>query len=135
MIKTEQQIERDFYLMFKQSALGAAIGGNVLRADERNNDAQTEDLIVKFLSGRDSQVQSGVVIVNIYVPDITNEQGRKVRNKPRIAELEALLAEVIEDNASTDYDIETDGTPASQAVEGIDQHVIFARIYFERLNV
>jgi len=135
MTKTEQQIERDFYLLFKQSALGAAIGGNVLRADEREDNAQGEDLTIKFLAGRDSQVQSGVVVVNIYVPDITNEQGRMVRNKPRIGELQALLLQVVEGNTDNDYHIETDGSPASQKVEGINQHSIFARIYFERLNV
>lgn len=62
MIKTEIQVERDFYSFVKSSKLGKAIKGSVYRSDMRPADAKTEDLIVKFLAGLDEQVQSGVVI-------------------------------------------------------------------------
>jgi len=137
MAKTEQQIERDFYMLVTASSLGQALQGNVYRADERPDNADTEDLVIKFLSGLDEQEQIGVVIFNIYVKDITNVQGRKVSNKPRIAELQELLQTFVNENnfTNTEYKLQTDGSPASQAVDGIEQHIIFARIKFYRLNV
>ena len=48
-MKTEKQIERDFYLLIKQSNLGAAIRGSIYRSEMRPADATSEDIIVKFL--------------------------------------------------------------------------------------
>ena len=78
MIKTETQIERDFYSFVKNSDLGKAIRGKVYRPEMRPANATTEDLIVKFLAGLDEQVQTGVVIFNLYVPDIPYTDGRMV---------------------------------------------------------
>ena len=50
--KTEQQIERDFYSFVNKSPLGKAIKGKVYRDEMRPTDAKTEDLIVKFYTGR-----------------------------------------------------------------------------------
>lgn len=54
----------------------------------RPANATTEDLIVKFLAGLDEQVQTGVVIFNLYVPDIPHADGRMVPDKNRIGKLE-----------------------------------------------
>lgn len=137
MAKTEQQIERDFYMLVTASSLGQALQGNVYRADERPENAQTEDLVIKFLSGVDEQQQVGVVIFNIYVNDITNDNGRKVSNKPRIAQLQELLQSFIHSNNynNGEYKLQTDGTPATQEVESIAQHIVFARIKFYTLNI
>ena len=79
MIKTEQQIERDFYSFIKESSLGKAIKGSIYRPDMRPADAKTEDLVVKFYTGIDEQIQSGTVIIDIYIPDVKNTDGRMVR--------------------------------------------------------
>lgn len=134
-MKTEKQIERDFYLLIKQSNLGAAIRGSIYRSEMRPADATSEDIIVKFLSGLDAQVQQGVVILNIYVPDITlRTDGRKVEDKERVAELEALVIDFIEHHGSTEYLIESDLTPTSMLNEELEQHLIYARLRFQRLS-
>ena len=91
MIKTETQIERDFYSFVKNSDLGKAIRGKVYRPEMRPTDATTEDLIVKFLAGLDEQVQTGVVIFNLYVPDIPYTDGRMVPDRKRIAGVDSLI--------------------------------------------
>ena len=136
-IKTENQVERDFYGFVCNSTLGKAVSGKVCRSGMRPANADSEDIVVKFLAGLDEQIQSGVVIINVYVPDIL-DGGRKVKDFGRIGTLESLIAEFVQDvNFSPqDYDgyrIETDGTPSSMQVEGIEQHVIYARIKFNRL--
>lgn len=133
-IKTEKQVERDFYTFIRESALGRGINGTVYRSEMRPPDADTEDLVVKFLAGLDEQIQSGVVIINIYVPDVPfGTEGRKVEDKTRVEALESLIKDFVHENNNTEYRITTDGTPSSTKVEGIEQHLIYARIKFNRL--
>lgn len=132
--KTEKQIERDFYTLIKASALGNGIKGTVYRSEMRPDDATTEDLVVKFLAGLDEQIQSGVVIINIYVPDKPyGKTGRLVEDKSRVEYLESLIQDFVNDNEDAEYLMQTDGTPASTSIEGIEQHLIYARIKFNRL--
>lgn len=135
MIKTEQQIERDFYSFIKNSPLGEAIKGGIYRDEMRPANATTEDLVIKFLSGIDEQVQTGVVIINLYVPDIAcSKGGRKIKDAARIAELEELILSFVNDNADTEYWMQTDGTPISMFNEEIKQHLIYSRIKFNRIT-
>lgn len=130
--KTEQQIERDFYSFVNKSPLGKTIKGKVYRDEMRPADAKTEDLIVKFYTGVDGQVQTGTVILDVYVPDITNKDGRKVKNSPRIAELQVLILDFIENNDNTEYLMETELSPYTIKSEEIEQHEIKVRIKFNR---
>lgn len=132
--KTEQQIERDFYSFVNNSPLGKAIKGKVYRDEIRPTDAKAEDLIVKFYTGVDGQVQTGTVILDIYVPDITNKDGRKVKNSPRIAELQELVLNFIENNDNTEYLMETELSPYTIKSEEIEQHEIKVRIKFNRIT-
>lgn len=136
MIKTEMQIERDFYDFVSASTLGTTIRGNIYRSEMRPHNATEEDLVVKFLAGYDTQIQYGIVVFNIYVPDIAwGEDGRKVADKARIAELQqAVLLFADEASASGEYRLETDGTPRTYYNEDIEQHLIAARFSFKRLT-
>nr|DAO59901.1 MAG TPA: hypothetical protein [Caudoviricetes sp.] len=134
MKKTEIQIERDFYQLIKNSRLGAEIRGTVYRSEMRPADATGEDLIVKFLAGTDEQIQRGTVILNLYVPDINFKDGRKVADKKRIGVLQAMILDFIETCDDTDYLIASDGTPYSTMNPDIEQHLIVARIKFQRIS-
>ena len=100
----------------------------------RPADAKEEDLIVKFLSGTDEQIQRGTVILNLYVPDINFKDGRKVADKKRIGVLQAMILDFIETCDDTDYLIASDGTPYSTMNPDIEQHLIVARIKFQRIS-
>lgn len=134
MKKTEMQIERDFYQLIKNSKLGAQIRGTVYRSEMRPADATDEDLIVKFLAGTDEQIQRGTVILNLYVPDINFKDGRKVADKKRIGELQELILDFIETCDDTDYLIESESTPYSTMNPDIEQHLIVARLKFQRIS-
>ena len=133
-MKTENEIERDFYTLVKNSDLGAAIRGTVYRREIRHDNDDSEDLIVKFLAGTDEQIQPGTVILNIYVPDIDFQDGRKVEDKERIGTLQSLIREFIKNCDSVDYDIKSDGTPYSTQNPDIEQHLIVSRIKFKRFS-
>ena len=69
--KTEKRIERDFYEFVTKSELAKAVSGKVYRKGMRPPESDKEDIVVKFLSGVDEQVHSGIVVLNIYVPYIS----------------------------------------------------------------
>lgn len=132
--KSEKQIEREFFAFVKQSVLGQEIRGSIYRAEMRPANAKTEDLIVKFLAGLDEQIQSGVVLLNIYVPDVPyGKDGRKVEDMSRVEAIETLIQQFIDENNDTEYWMQTDTSPTSMKIEGIEQHLITARIKFNRL--
>lgn len=133
MIKTEEEIERDFYSFVKNGDLGGAIKGAVYRDGMRPADAETEDLVIKFLAGLDEQVQSGVVIFNLYVPDKLRSDGSKVIDHSRIAELQKAIRAFIDESEDTEYWLQTDTTPTTMTNEELEQHFIYARIKFYRL--
>ena len=127
-------MERDIYSLIKESVLGQGIKGKVYRSEMRPADATTEDIVIKFLAGEDEQVQIGVVICSIYVPDILKAKGRMVIDHARIAVLEELALEFIETSTDTEYLLKTDGSMTTYSYESIGQHVISMRIKFQRLN-
>lgn len=132
-MKTESQIERDFFTFIK-SALGTVIRGDVYRSEMRPANAVTEDAVVKFLAGTDTQIQSGIVLLHVYVPDIAWTDGRNVADKTRIGEIEESIIDFIRNNDDTEYLIETDGTPYSTLNVEIEQHLVVARLKFQRIT-
>ena len=70
MAKTSKQIQGDIYNLLKGSALCSMISGDVYRSGYRPRDSRLEDAVVIFTTGLPDQIQTGVVTVNIYVPDI-----------------------------------------------------------------
>lgn len=133
-IKTENQVERDFFIYIKESNLGNAIRGNVYRPDMRPSDAKTEDLVVKFYTGVDAQVQTGTIILDLYVPDTKSKDGRMVRNHSRIGALQEEIQSFIDGFSEPEYLIETEVSPYTIEVEGLSQHCIKTRIKFQRLS-
>lgn len=134
--KTEKRIERDFFEFVTKSELAKAVSGKVYRKGMRPPESDKEDIVVKFLSGIDEQIQSGIIVLNIYVPDTTiRSTGAKVEDIKRVEELEELALSFIEENDSTEYELSKDGTPKSLEAEGIEQHFISVRIKFKRITI
>lgn len=134
--KTEKRIERDFFEFVSNSELAKNISGMVYRKGMRPVGSDKEDIVVKFLSGIDEQIQSGIIVLNIYVPDTTiRSTGAKVEDIKRVEELEELVLSFIEENDSTEYELSKDGTPKSLEAEGIEQHFIQVRIKYRRITI
>lgn len=133
MAKTENQIERDFYSI-ANNALGNIIRGTVYRRGMRPDNAKTEDCIAKFLGGVDEQIQTGTVVLNIYVPFIPYQDGRRGEDLNRIGELEEQVKEAVKAIDDTDYEITTETTPQSYKMDEIEQTIIAVRLRFQRLN-
>lgn len=132
-MKTEMQIERDFFTFIKDN-IGANIRGGVYRSEMRPANSTDEDAVIKFLAGIDSQIQTGIMLLHVYVPGITMKDGNVVADKIRVGEIEEMILDFVNDNDNTEYLIETDGTPYASLNNEIDQHVVVARLKFQRIT-
>lgn len=129
MIKTSLQIEGDFYRMIKAHPLGKMLKGEVYRHGNRPTDATTEDAVVSFLSGLDTQLQTGIVVMNVYVPNIAP----KISDTARLEEIESQVHQFLWDN-ETDYYIETEQTPHIEEIEDTRQTCLVVRFRFSRMT-
>lgn len=134
MKKTGTEIEEDVYLMLCRSGLNRVLRGTVYRDGMRPINSQSEDAVIKFLAGLDNQVQSGVVILNIYVPNIDAGTGYKVKDVARCKALEKSVHELIQGLTIQEYDLSFDGIPQAFEVEGLEQYFINVRLNFRRIT-
>ena len=91
MAKTSKQIQGDVYRLLKDSVLSGMISGKVYRSGYRPRDSNREDAVVIFTTGLPDEIQTGVVTVNIYVPDTDlYGNGVLVEDGQRTEEIERL---------------------------------------------
>ena len=91
MAKTSKQVQGDVYKLLRDSTLYTMISGEVYRSGMRPRDSRLEDAVVIFTAGLPTQIQTGIVTVNIFVPDIDPyDNGVLVEDSERTEEVERL---------------------------------------------
>lgn len=131
-IKTEKQIEKDIFRIIKASPINTMIGGTLYRKGMRPRNAKTEDAVVAFLSGLDGQFQTGVVLLNIYVPMTQNASSDKITDISRVETLEAAVKDFFDECSEVNYLFELRETPYSEDLDAIEQTRINVRIHYTR---
>jgi hypothetical protein len=137
MAKTAKEIQTDFYTLLKGSSLAEAVNGGVYRDGMRPRDSKKEDIVIIFSSGEEGEIQSGIVTLNIYVPDITPYRcGTMIENAARTATLERAAQDWYEGikGAMPGYLFRLYNTIHTAADEDINQHFIVAQIKFKFCN-
>lgn len=134
---TAGQIESKVYDLLSDSLLKTIIGGKIYKEDTRPSDSKNEDIVISFLDGRDDQIQSGIVVVNAYVPDIDNgDRGIKVKNIERCIELEHALNLFSESiSIHEDFMFKTDKTIKTFKEDDIQQHFVNLRLKYKRSTI
>lgn len=131
---TAKQIQGDVYTFLKDSVLCSMISGDVYRNGLRPRDSGKEDAVVIFTTGLPDQIQTGVVTVNIYVPDIDPYgNGVLVEDGRRTAELESLAAEWVESLSAglSNYRFRLQQTIYTEEDADIRQHFVVVKLRFE----
>ena len=131
-IKTEKQIEKDIFRIIKASPINTMIGGTLYRKGMRPRNSKTEDAVVAFLSGLDGQFQTGVVLLNIYVPMTQNASSDKITDISRVETLEAAVKDFFDECSEVNYLFELRETPYSEDLDEIEQTRINVRIHYTR---
>jgi len=113
--------------------LVSIINGKVYKFGMRPRDSKKEDAVVKFVTGFDSQIQSGTVVINIYIPDFDAFQnGVLVRDIARCTEIEVAANKWIDSLTveKTDYNFRLSQTIYTEEEPEINQHFVSIRLRF-----
>lgn len=134
MAKTSKQVQGDIYQLLKDSTLYTLISGEVYRQGYRPRDSRLEDAVVIFTTGIPNQIQTGVVTVNIFVPDIDPyDNGVWVEDGERTERVERLAQEWV-DNLTTEvscYKFKLQQTIYTEEESEIKQHFVVVKLKYE----
>lgn len=134
-IKTETQIEKDFFHFVKESPIASTIMGKVYRDGTRPRNSKAEDAVVIFTSGLDGQIQDGVVVLNVFVPKKPfGKDTEPVKDIGRVDELEQLIRDWLRFWDNTEYLIVSKDMPTIRSNEDPETHETYiqARLKFRR---
>ncbi|WP_373260938.1 hypothetical protein [Phocaeicola vulgatus] len=134
MAKTSKQIQGDVYRLLKDSVLSGMISGEVYRNGYRPRDSRKEDVVVIFTTGLPDEVQTGVVTVNIYVPDIDlYGNGVLVEDGQRTEEIERLSNDWVKSLTADKscYKFRLQQTIYTEAEPDINQHFIVVKLHYD----
>ncbi len=131
MRKTGSEIESDVYAIINASQLKTAIGGLTYKEGLRPINSKAEDAVVSFMTGLDGQIQTGVVNLNIYVPNIDNGSGSLVKNVSRCRVLEILANAIIQELVPGEYHFALGAIIQTFPADEINQHFVNCKIKFE----
>ena len=134
MAKTAKDIQTDFYTLLKDSDLAAMVNGIVYRDGFRPRDSKKEDIVIIYSAGEDDgEIQSGIVTLNIYVPDILPcKNGTMVENAARTAKIERAAQEWYESirGVMPEYILRLYNTIHTTADEDINQHFVVVQVKY-----
>lgn len=137
MAKTGKQIQNDVLALLKSGSLPSLISGKVYRRGYRPRDSKLEDAIVIFTTGLPGQIETGVVTINIYVPDIDPYQnGVLVEDGQRCEQLEMVAAEWVESltTAVSNYRFRLQQTIYTEEEPDINQHFVVVKLKYEYID-
>lgn len=135
MIKTQKEIEDDIYQNIMSSDLKNTINGNIYKSGLRPRDSKIEDIIVISTTGIPTQIQEGIITLNIYVNDITPyNNGVYVENGTRIQTLQRAAQDWVENLNIEGYKFKLKQTIYSVQDEVINQHFIVVKLAYKYFN-
>ena len=129
MRKTGLAIEEYIHGLLKGQVV---VSGGVYRNGTRPFDSKAEDIVVSFLSGRDSLdgfSQIGIVNINAYVPGRDFGSPLLVKDVKRCEELESAISQLIDAHRTGDFLLTLDGTPTTFSDEGF--YVVNVRVKYK----
>lgn len=134
MAKTGKQIQGDIRRLLIASPLYHRISGEVYRNGLRPRDSRKEDAVVTFTAGLSDQIQTGVVTVNIFVPDIDpDDNGTWVEDGQRTEQIEILAQEWADSLTAkvSCYKFRLQQTIYTEAEPDIRQHFVVVKLSYE----
>lgn len=134
MAKTAKQVQTDIIELIRNSELAADISGEVYRNGYRHRDSRLEDIVVTFTTGLPDEIQTGVVTINVYVPDIDPYgNGVLVEDGERTEALEILSQKWVDSlmGSGTNYVFKLRQTIYTEAEQDINQHFVVIKLGYK----
>jgi hypothetical protein len=138
-MKTGKQVQSDIMALLKSSPLTQEVSknnGKVYRFGYRPRDSKAEDIVVAFTAGLPDQIETGMVTINIFIPDIDTadtDNGVMLEDGKRSDELETAAAEWVESLTvgKSDYKFALQQTIYTEAEPEIKQHFVVVKLKYE----
>lgn len=127
MEKTSREITSDLYALIGASYLAQMVNGKVYLEGTRPRDSRAEDIVIVYLAGQPGEIQSCMVNVQVFVPDVDPwEDGVQVEDYQRTLAIEREAAQMVVDLtcAVSNYRIRLNETIHTAAAEDIGQHFV-----------
>lgn len=134
MAKTAKQVQTDIIELIRNSEIAADISGEVYRNGYRHRDSRLEDIVVTFTTGLPDEIQTGVVTINVYVPDIDPYgNGVLVEDGERTEALEILSQKWVDSlmGSGTNYVFKLRQTIYTEAEQDINQHFVVVKLGYK----
>jgi hypothetical protein len=135
--KTGQQIERDIFAMFSESPVRSRLRGGVYRYGMRPCDSGAEDAVVGFAGGDPDKIESGSVMIRIYVPGCDFYGDGVVRcDKERCEALETAANEWVNSMTSIrqGYRLGLERIVSTEQEHSSGQHFVAVRLKYKLIN-
>lgn len=135
MAKTSKQVQGDIYRMLRDSIMSQQLSGQIYRQGIRPRDSQKEDAVVIFTTGlSDDDIETGVVTVNIFVPDIDPyNNGVFVEDVSRVEQVEYMAQQWV-NSLTCDkscYKFRLQQTIYTEEEADIRQHFVVVKLAYE----
>lgn len=124
--------------MMRQTSLSGSVNGQLYRAGTRPRGSEKEDITVAFTTADAEQFQTGVVTVNVFVPDLAGVMGDGtwMEDSARCETLEQIAKESIEEMKAmhSNYLLSLQNAIYTQREESIHQSIVVIRIRFKYID-
>lgn len=138
MSVTASQVQTVVYDFLRESNLAKELSGEVYRRGYRPRDSKLEDAEVIFTTGLPGDIDTGVVTINIYCPDIDPyNNGVKVEDGQRICEIERAAADWVKSLSASrsNYLFTLKEAIRSVSDTDISQHFVVIKLDYRYYNL
>lgn len=133
MTKTAKQVQTDVIALLKDSELATLVTGEIYRNGYRPRDSRQEDIIVTHTAGLADEIQTGVVNVCIYIPDIDPYgNGVLVEDGNRTSTIEVTAQSWVEtlSRSRSNYLFELQQTIRTENEPETNQHFVVVKLKY-----
>lgn len=138
MEKTGSEIQGDIYRWLAGSGLASMLSGSVYRQGLRPRDSDKEDAVVIFTAGLPGDIQTGIVTINIFVPDIDPyNNGVSVLDGERCEQIEKAAQQWVASlkaGKTPGYLIRLNDTIRTEEEPEIGQHFVVIKLKYKYSN-
>ena len=127
MNKTSHEVTADLYALVRVSLLAGMVNGGLYHDGCRPRDSHAEDIVIVYLAGQPGEIQSCLVNLQVFVPDLDPWQnGVLVCDHERTMRIEREAAQMVEDltAAVTNYRIRLNDTIHTIDAPDLGQHIV-----------
>lgn len=121
------------YLRIRECGLMDEIDGDLYKdGSMRPLNSNREDAVLSFRTGTHAQIQQGTIVLNIYVPDIDNGSGLKMKNSARTQQIGRKVCAMFRDRTHGDYSFTLGNMISTFAQPAINQHYVSIDLRFKK---